>query len=139
VCGGGALVYAPNGGKSAAPAPSAQAVAEPSPPPALPPIVAVSATARLGDEDREALRALIREELRAGRAEAAAGGPAGPATSASAAASQSVLASLPPESAAAYQRAQTLVDDGIARGTWSEADRAGLQAELAPLPGECDR
>jgi hypothetical protein len=121
--------------RTASPTPSgdalrAGAVAAPAAPSQT--IVVGPATARLGEDDKAALRALIREELGAERAAAAARADAAPSTSADPAQQWQ----LSPEGLQAFDRARSRVDDGLARGAWTEDDRAELRASLAGLPTE---
>jgi hypothetical protein len=95
----------------------------PPPPPAT---VVVTGPTRLSDADRDALRGLIREELRAARVTADAGGASPePEATDRAVSNQDVKA---------YDQARATVDEAIARGSWTEADRAQLRVQLASLP-----
>ncbi len=104
------------------------AVAAPAAPPQT--VVVGPTTARLGEDDKMALRALIREELGAERAAAAASSDAGPAASADPAQQWQ----LSPGGIQAFDHARAKVDAGLARGAWTEDDRAQLRASLATLP-----
>jgi hypothetical protein len=91
--------------------------------------VAGPLTARLADEDRAALRALMREELAAARAPGEPRAPAGRAES-------------PPpddrpltnDEIKAYDRVRAMTDDRIARGEWTEKDRATARVAMATIP-----
>jgi hypothetical protein len=94
-------------------------------------VVAGSTTAHLGEDDRAALRTLIREEVAAALphedARRAARDPQ-PAEVGAAALSDAQLK--------AYDQARAAIDDGIARGTWTPENRVQLRATLAGLPAE---
>jgi hypothetical protein len=84
-------------------------------------------TARLDDDEKMALRALIREELAGQKAametrgDAGGGGPA-PAMSS--------------EQLKSYDDGRAIVDDSLARGVWTEDNRAQLGDKIAGLPTE---
>jgi hypothetical protein len=94
-------------------------------------IVAGPTTAHLGDDDRAALRSLIREELAAARpsedAKRSTRDPE-PAEVGAAALSDVQLK--------AYDRGRAVVDDGIAHGKWTLENRDQLRATVAGLPAE---
>ena len=125
---GVALTRSPGVPRSAG-AQASSAVA-PSPAPSI--VLVGAATAKLGDDDRAALRAILREELVAeraateGRSDAGREAPDEPRPA----------RDLSSEQLKVYDRARVEVDDGIARGAWTEDDRAQLRASLATLPPE---
>jgi hypothetical protein len=91
-------------------------------------VVAVGpSTARLDDDDKTALRALIREEFASQKAAMEARGDARKADPAPDHAMSS-------EQVKSYDRGRALVDDGLARGAWTEDDRAQLHDAIAGLP-----
>jgi hypothetical protein len=93
-------------------------------------IVAVGpSTARLDDDEKMALRALIREEFAAQKAAAEARGDAGSGD-------PPLDHAISGEQLKSYDHARTLVDDGLARGVWTEDDRAQLRDTIAGLPTE---
>jgi hypothetical protein len=92
-------------------------------------VVGGPTTARLGDDDRAALRALIREEL----ASASSRHDAKRGSSDSERAEAPALSDVQLKR---YDQARTVVDDGIAHGTWTPENRAQLRATLAGLPAE---
>ena len=87
-------------------------------------------TARLDDDDKRALRAIVREELAAERAAAAASASAKPTTA------DDATWQLSNDAMKIYDGVRARVDDAIARGTWSNEDRADLRPQLAQLPAE---
>jgi hypothetical protein len=120
----------------------ARAAAQPNPPaaaegaPRTPAAAGVMMT-RLSDEDKGALRRILREELLADRAAHAA--PVTPQeVPDSGCRGRPEPESAPMSDAAlqAYDRARTTVDGAISRGVWTESDRAELRAELAAVPAE---
>jgi hypothetical protein len=113
---------------SARPQTTAEAT-EPAPEPRHDVVMVGPVTARLADEDRAALRALIREELAAGMTQSR-GDDAGATTLAPRPPSQ------PLETTDSYVQARSVVDDGISHGSWSPADRTRLRDALSSLPTE---
>jgi hypothetical protein len=95
-------------------------------PPATSVVVMGPTRARLDDDDRAALRAMIRDEL------AAQNAAARPAPSAEARPEPT----LSNEQLKAYDAARAEVDQGLAAGVWTEDDRRQLRAKLAGLPGD---
>jgi hypothetical protein len=95
-------------------------------------IVLAPTTARLAEEDRAALRAMIREEIGAERSTQATATDAGGAR----AVDEPPAASLSSDGLRVYDRARADVDRGIARGVWTEDDRNQLRANLTGLPGK---
>jgi hypothetical protein len=91
--------------------------------------VAGPSTARLADDEREALRALIREEFAAQKAAAEARGDGRKADPAPDHAMSG-------EQLKSYDQGRALVDDRLATGRWSEEDRAQLRATVGALPTE---
>jgi hypothetical protein len=84
-------------------------------------------TARLADEDREALRALVREELAALR-------PAKDSSSADRAEDrQTPEPPIAGDQIRAYDALRAKVDDSIARGVWTAEDRVQARAARASL------
>jgi hypothetical protein len=86
----------------------------------------------LGEEEKSALRALIREELRAQAANAAVeatthGVPKSP---------EETLADLSPEARKTYETARARVDDAIRQRAWSEDDRMQLRQTMLTVPPE---
>jgi hypothetical protein len=88
-------------------------------------------SARLAEEDRAALRAMIHEELVAERP-----APDAPAAALRAPAAQQADAPIAPEQLESYDGARVEVDRAIARGAWTSDDRARLRVSLAALPVE---
>jgi hypothetical protein len=90
--------------------------------------VAGPSTARLADDEREALRALIREEFAAQKA----------ATESRDAGNQDQAPdrAMSSEQVKSYDHARALVEDGVARGAWTEEDRAQLRGMIGALPSE---
>jgi hypothetical protein len=86
-------------------------------------------TARLGDDDKAALRALLREELAAQHLAAAR-------DTASAPPEESPMANLSHEQLKSYDEARSAVDDAIARGVWTSDSRADLRGTTASLPAQ---
>ena len=114
-------------GKADAPA---AAAAESDLPRGIPQTVVLSPlTARLGEDDKEALRSLIREELRAAQASASTGeaGTRDPET---------LAKELPEAELASYSRAHSMVEQALHGRSWREADREELRPLLAGLPQE---
>jgi hypothetical protein len=98
--------------------------------PSQPAIVLQPTTATLGSDDKAALRALVRDEVRAAlsaRAVAAA------APSASTGDVQSMIDALGPELRVHYDSGRQIVDDGISRKRWTEQDRAHLRKDIGGL------
>jgi len=85
-------------------------------------------TASLGDDDKAALRALIREELKAARPDS----PAKP--DASQESPEEALSRLPRDGRTAYDEAQGMVGTAVQRGSWTNEDRSELRQRLAQLP-----
>ena len=117
------------GAQSPADAPVSPSVA-PAPPPGI--VLVGATTAKLGDDDRAALRSMIHEELVAERAAAEARTDAGQGS----AGEPRPARDLTSDQMKVYDRARVEVDQGIARGTWNEDDRAQLHASLSTLPTE---
>jgi hypothetical protein len=93
-------------------------------------VVAVGpSTARLDDDEKMALRALIREELAGQKAAMETRGDAGNGGPAPDHAMSS-------EQLKSYDDGRTLVDDGLARGVWTAENRAQLRDTIAGLPTE---
>jgi hypothetical protein len=84
-------------------------------------------TARLDDDEKMALRALMREELASQKAamEARRDGANG---------DRAPDQAMSGEQLKSYDHARALVDDGLARGAWTEDDRAQLRDTIAELP-----
>jgi hypothetical protein len=91
-------------------------------------VVVGSATAHLADEDRLALRALVRDELAAARAKNEPKQTVPDPKPADAPLSDAQIH--------AYDGARALVDDGIAHRAWTSEDRVHLRAAVASLPAE---
>jgi hypothetical protein len=133
--GGGAAIYWALGSRTppASHAPSALVTAE-APAAALqaPQIVLNPTMARIGEEDRAALRDVIRQELHARPAPAASSDSTpDPAPDPSARYDQ-----LSPTQRTAYDEARSVVDDRVRRRTWTEDDRQQLRASVGDLPAE---
>jgi hypothetical protein len=99
---------------------------EPQPPVEL---VVRPTTATLGEDEKRALRALVRDELRAALASGAmadAGQPASSPTDA--------LASLSPNGMKTYDKAKDIIDTAIRHGSWTSEDRDQLREKLSTLP-----
>jgi hypothetical protein len=108
--------------------PVAAPTVESRPLPALPRSVVLGpVTAQLGEDDKESLRRLMRDEIKSGQAVAPAREeqPRDPDT---------VIKSLPPEQLTSYRRAQQLVDEAASTKLWREDDRRQLRSTLAGLP-----
>jgi hypothetical protein len=90
----------------------------------------------LSDEDRGALRRIVREELIADRAAREAPTPQGVPDSGCRGGTEPESAPMSDAALHAYDRARTTVEGAISRGVWTESDRAELRAELAALPAE---
>jgi len=112
--------------------PRTQAAAE-APAATAPQIVLGAVTARLGEDERESLRALIRRELQAtvARAEAQPG-----ASENNAAVPNEMRDRLPSGARSAYDEATATVDESIRSRTWTEKDRQRLRQQMADLPAE---
>jgi hypothetical protein len=91
-------------------------------------VVVGPSTARLADDDRAALRALVREEIAASRPHADAPGADRAPTPAE--------ATLTDAQIQAFDRARAAVDSGIAQGTWTPENRIELRMTMAQLPAE---
>jgi hypothetical protein len=91
-------------------------------------VVVGPSTARLADEDRSAMRALVREELAAAKPRADAPRADRDPTSAEPPLTDAQLQ--------AFDRARATVDSGIAHGTWTSENRAQLRMTMAQLPVE---
>jgi hypothetical protein len=90
-------------------------------------VVVGPSTARLADDDRAALRALVREELAASKPRAdAPRADRDPAPE----------PSLTDAQLQAFDRARATVDSSIAQGTWTPENRAQLRMTMAQLPAE---
>jgi hypothetical protein len=110
-----------------------KAALTPTPPSEAASVVVVGSTsARLAEEDRAALRAMIHEELVAERSLAEARADAGHAAP-SDAQPEEALSSVQLK---AYDRARAQVDHGLAGGVWTDDDKMQLHASLARLPVE---
>jgi hypothetical protein len=86
-------------------------------------------TAQLGEDDKETLRRLIREELKSGQAAAAPVREEAPADP------DAALKDLSSGQMTSYHRAQQLVDTAASSKRWREEDRQELRSTLAGLPG----
>jgi hypothetical protein len=100
--------------------------------PPAPQIVFSSVTTRLGADERESLRALIREELRTRptaevQPGADTGNPADPGT-----ARDRLALNVRP----VYDEATAIVDESVRTRTWTEADRQRLRERSAELPAD---
>ena len=95
-------------------------------------VVVSPTTARLDDADKQALRAIVREELAAERAAIA---PAVSATEATAT-DDAPKWQLSSGEMKIYDGVRASIDDAVARGTWSAEDRASLRPQIAQLPAE---
>jgi hypothetical protein len=95
---------------------------------APPPVQALSepVAARLSEEDKLALRAMVRQEVAAMR----------PPSTASETESSASVPPPPVEVIAALASARDSVDDAIVRGGWTPADRRQLRARLAGVSAE---
>jgi hypothetical protein len=107
-------------------------------PPSRTVVVAGPTTAHLADDDRAALRALIRDELAASAAKNAAPAAAGAGANAALTASREPETERPlsSEDLKVYDRVRTTVDEGVARGNWTEDDRAHVHDAIRSLPPE---
>jgi hypothetical protein len=112
-------------------APKPHAVAAPADAPASSPdVVVVGPTrARLDDEDKKELLALIHQELAAQRP-----APAAPADKA-AASDEAAELQLSNDGMKVYDSARSRIDEAVSRGTWTDSDRDALRTSLAQLPG----
>ena len=126
VAGGGVLVHALDARR--VPSPSKNLEAQPEPPPVVREVMAVPTSVKWSPEDRESLRALIRDEVRAARAHEPQPDPG------ASAAPKDALSALAPEAVDAYDRARSRIADAIQRQSWSEADRAKFREDAASLP-----
>jgi hypothetical protein len=102
-------------------------------------VIAGPTTARLADDDRAALRALIRDELAATAGRSAAQPVDGAGAGGARAASNGELSNESPLSGRdlkTYDRVRAAVDDGVARGVWTEENRAQVHADIRTLPAE---
>ena len=84
-------------------------------------------TAQLGEDDKETLRRLIRDELKSGQAVA-------PAREEQPRDLDGVIKDLPPEQLTSYRRAQQLVDEAASTKSWRQDDGRQLRSSLAGLP-----
>jgi hypothetical protein len=91
-------------------------------------VVVGPTTARLADDDRAALRVLIREELAASKPAADRARPDRDPPAAEPTLTDAQLQ--------AFDRARATIDSGIAQGTWTAEDRAQLRLTVAQLPAE---
>jgi hypothetical protein len=83
-------------------------------------------TAQLGEDDKESLRRLMRDEIKSGQAVAPAREEQRDR--------ETILKDLPPEQLTSYRRAQQLVDEAASSKVWREDDRRQLRSSLAGLP-----
>jgi hypothetical protein len=130
---GVAVTWAALGGR-ARPARAASSPDAIEPPPACggagrPQIVLSPVTARLGEDDRVALRALIREELQAVRASQTS--PAGDAAPPD---PETTVQALEPNARSAYDAANVLVEAALRTRSWTERDKRKLEKQLVGLP-----
>ena len=88
-------------------------------------------TVRLNDEDKNGLRALVREELAQTLGAARAGASTSPSDAGSASAP-----SPSPAAAEAYKAARATIDKQITHGSWTDADRTQLRAILPALSSD---
>ena len=108
----------------ASPSPTLQS----NPLPAVPRAVVLGpVTTQLGEDDKETLRRLIRDELKSGQAVA-------PAREEPPRDLDGVVKDLPPEQLTSYRRAQQLVDEAANSKVWREDDKRQLRSSLVGLP-----
>jgi hypothetical protein len=98
-------------------------------PPSRDVVVVGPTTARLDDADKNALRAIVREELAAERAAAAA-------SASTTAADDPQQWQLSDAAMKSYDVVHARVDDAITRGAWTPDDRDALRLQLGNLPAE---
>jgi hypothetical protein len=92
-------------------------------------VVVPHVTATLGEDDRTALRALVREELQAARTSDPHGVP-------SAEPSDRSAPVVPPAALPAFDQARSRIDGAVQRGTWTLDDRDRLREEFGLLPAD---
>ena len=97
-------------------------------------IVIQPTAARLGDDEKLALRALIREELQASRGAAVPGADAAPNQPPTSPAD--ALAQLSPDRLKVYDGARRMIDDAIQHRSWTNEDRQQLREKLSSLPSD---
>ncbi len=96
-------------------------------------IARAAAATGMTEEEKTELRRIVREEVRAAqsaqaREEATDSGRPLPPEATSPAMSDDAIH--------AYDRAQGVIDDALARGSWTADDRSRFRANLAALPAE---
>jgi hypothetical protein len=123
-------------GKTPSVAPSSQSGASEAAAVAAGPASTLPVPARLDDRDKEALRLLIRQELQGLRPEASQSAAAATAVATAKPGDTRAVEPLSNDQEVAFERARSMVDDGLARGSWSEDDRAHLRQSLRGLPSE---
>jgi hypothetical protein len=111
---------------------------EPSQPPPSPVIVG-PVLARLDDDDKAGLRALVQQEVRAALASnpqppAVASGQVAEPRFAPDASTPEILAQLSKDEQTKYAVAESIVQDGIARGQWAETDRRSFRRAIKDVP-----
>lgn len=89
--------------------------------------------ARIGEADRLALRAMMREELQSATKEAAQRASAD-ASVQKAVDTKALVEQLSTNERRAYDAAESMVDDRITQGVWTEEDRTHLRENMAGLP-----
>jgi hypothetical protein len=95
-------------------------------------IVVQPTVARFGDDEKQAFRALIREELQAYRGAGLPGADAAPNLPPTSPAD--ALAQLSPDRLKVYDGARRMIDDAIQHRSWSNDDRQQLREKLSSLP-----
>jgi hypothetical protein len=100
------------------------------PPPVQAPALTVAT--RLSEADKGALRDLVREELAAERARVAGARDAGRA----AAEPDSTEVPISAANVKSFDEARSVIDEGLSRHVWTEADRAHIRQAVARLPPE---
>jgi hypothetical protein len=88
-------------------------------------------------DDKEEIRTLIREELRAIAAEQQQRGAAPESPAPSEESKQAdLMAALTAQQLAHYDQSKNLIAAGLARGTWTQADRDQLHERFNDVPGD---